>query len=479
MWFEDNAIDITPAQSKQLDVNIRAQDSQPRSRWREEYADQRASKSLFELMSAENVRARAIAKAMTEKNVPQAAELAASSSPLEILNRLLNAVGLSMNISLPQGEEIVASKNGSAPFNLARLSDGERNALLLAANVLTAPADTLLLVDEPERHLHRSIISPLLTLLFAERPDCSFVISTHEVMLPIDNPSSSVVLVRACEYRGDDPNAWDVDLVSDANAIGEDVRRHILGGRRKLVFVEGEEDSLDRTIYTLLFPQVTVAAKGSSRDVEQAVAGIRGSQELHWVSAFGIVDRDGRAARDIERLEQRFVFPLSVYSVESLYYHPRVIRRVATLVAQLQVAQADELYNAAMDAALAALRPHVRRLSARAIEKRLRWQVESSLPRWEAIEAGNPFALTLNLQTARDAEIARFEECMAALNFSEILSKYPVRETGALHAIAIALRFQTPGQYEAAVRKLLTDDAQAAAEMRQDFGGLGAAIAAN
>jgi ABC-type molybdenum transport system ATPase subunit/photorepair protein PhrA len=479
MWFEDNAIDITPAQSKQLDQNIRNQDAQMRSRYREEYADQRASKALFDLISAENTRARDIAEAMTAKNIARATDLAEGFSPLAVLNRLMNAVGLSMTISILRGEEINASKNGSAPFNLARLSDGERNGLLLAANVLTSPPDTLLLVDEPERHLHRSIISPLLTLLVAERPDCSFIISTHEVMLPIDNPSSSVLLVRACEYAGDEPVGWDVDLVSDANEIGEDVRRHILGGRRKLVFVEGEEESLDKTIYTLLFPEVTVAAKRSSREVEQSVAGIRGSQELHWVSAFGIVDRDGRDAGDIQRLEQRSVYPLSVYSVESLYYHPRVVRRVASLVAKLHGARADALLDAAMAAAFASLRPHLRRLSARAIEKRLRWKVESSLPRWEAIEAGQPFALNINLQAERDAEIARLEARIAALNFSEILGNYPVRETGALNAIANGLRFQTPAQYEAAVRKLLTDDAQAAEEMRQDFGGLLAAIAAN
>lgn len=478
MWFPENAIDITPAQSKQLDQNIRAHDAQVQSRYREEYADQRVSKALFELLSAENVRARSIAHEVTAKNVERANELAEAPSPVEILNRLLNAVGLSISIHIPQGEEIVASKSGSDPFNLARLSDGERNAILLAANVLTAPQDSLLLIDEPERHLHRSISSPLLTLLFAERPDCSFVISTHEVMLPIDNPSSSVILVRSCVYTGDKPSQWDVDLVSDANAIGEDVRRDILGGRRKLLFVEGDDQSLDKTIYTLLFPEATIAAKRSSRDVEQAVTGIRSSQDLHWVSAFGIVDRDGRAAADIQRLELRSIFPLSAYSVESLYYHPRVVRRVATLVAQLQGVRPEVLYDAAMTAALGALQPHVGRLSARAIEKRLRWQVESSLPRWEAIEAGDPFALNLNLQAERDAEIARLEGFIAASDFSEVLSKYPVRETGALNAIATGLRFRTPGEYEATVRKLLTDDADAAAEMRQEFGGLIAAMAA-
>ena len=84
----------------------------------------------------------------------------------------------------------MASKSGSKPYSIAQLSDGERNALLIATNVLTVKDGTLVLIDEPERHLHRSIISPLLTHLFAQRPECAFIVSTHDVMLPLDNPAS-------------------------------------------------------------------------------------------------------------------------------------------------------------------------------------------------------------------------------------------------------------------------------------------------
>ena len=43
-------------------------------------------------------------------------------------------------------------------YGAAELSDGERNALLISAEILTAKDGTLLIIDEPERHLHRSII---------------------------------------------------------------------------------------------------------------------------------------------------------------------------------------------------------------------------------------------------------------------------------------------------------------------------------
>ena len=55
---------------------------------------------------------------------------------------------------------------------------------IIAAEVLTAKPDTLVLLDEPERHLHRSIISPLLNSLISKRRDCSFIVSTHLVTEP-------------------------------------------------------------------------------------------------------------------------------------------------------------------------------------------------------------------------------------------------------------------------------------------------------
>ncbi|WP_442947933.1 AAA family ATPase [Nostoc sp.] len=55
-----------------------------------------------------------------------------------------------------ESAQVVASKCGGTPYSIAELSDGERNALLIAANVLTVKNGTLVLIDEPERHLHRS-----------------------------------------------------------------------------------------------------------------------------------------------------------------------------------------------------------------------------------------------------------------------------------------------------------------------------------
>ena len=205
-------------------------------------------------------------------------ELAKKDPPIKIVNELLRLSNIPVTIAIQENAQVVASKNGSAPYSIAELSDGERNAILIAANVLTAKEGTLLLIDEPERHLHRSIISPLLTLLFAKRPDCAFVVSTHDVMLPLDNPSARTLLIRGCTYDGSTVTAWDADVVAPGSGIDDDLKRDILGARRKILFVEGTESSLDKPIYSLIFPEISVIAKGSCRDVERAVLSIRDAE---------------------------------------------------------------------------------------------------------------------------------------------------------------------------------------------------------
>ena len=75
------------------------------------------------------------------------------------------------------------------------MSDGERSAALIAATVLTVKPETVLLIDEPELHLHRAIIEPFLLALFKQRTDCAFVVSTHEIALPMAHPDARVLMV--------------------------------------------------------------------------------------------------------------------------------------------------------------------------------------------------------------------------------------------------------------------------------------------
>lgn len=326
---------------------------------------------------------------------------------------------------------------------------------------MTLKQGTLVLIDEPERHLHRSIISPLLTLLFSKRGDCTFIVSTHDVMLPLDNLSARTLLIRDCTYAGSSLSGWDVNLVSTETKIDDDLKKDILGARRKLLFIEGTEQSLDKLLYSLVFPNISIVAKSSCRDVEHAVSSIRDSDNLHWLDAFGVVDNDRRTEDDINRLKEKGVYALLVFSVESIYYHPRVQHLVAQRHSAVIEGDASTHVANAKTAAIKAIEPHVQRLSERTAEKAIREEFFRHLPRREEIVNGALIDVSIDVASTVAVELERLQNALDDGNLAEIISQYPVRETPALDKIATGLGFQNRKQYEGAVRQLIMDDDEA------------------
>ncbi|MBT5809667.1 MAG: AAA family ATPase, partial [Rhodospirillaceae bacterium] len=431
-WFSENSITLSPQQKRQTETNIQAQDRQPNSRYMDPQSAQRPSIAIFDLIDAQNVRSRAISEAVDDRNldlsnlistkeasrdvVTELLQLSKKKAPIAVINDLLKLSGLPIVISVRQNEEVLATKPGSEPYSIAELSDGERNAILIAADVLTVKPGTLILIDEPERHLHRSIISPLLTQLFAERSDCAFVVSTHEVMLPLDNPNSETLLIRGCTYENKVVCDWDADLIPATTEIDEKLKRDILGARRKILFVEGTESSRDKPLYSLLFPNTSVLPKGSCKNVEQTVSSIRESDNLHWIHAFGIIDNDGRSDDEIERLKDQGIYALSVFSVESIYYHPQIQRAATELLAKATGENPLARIEQATAAAIKRITERTDYLSKRAAERILREQLYKHIPGKAEIDAGDTINISLDVQGAIAAERAVLEKAILERN---------------------------------------------------------------
>jgi ABC-type lipoprotein export system ATPase subunit len=493
-WFQSNALSMSAMERKNTETNIKSYDNQTDSRWMEHGSPQRSNMALFDLIDFENVRARKITKAVDDNRTQLSGivrdreastsilkdllNLSKDEPPIDAINELFALSNIPIRITVQESQEIFASKDGGPQFSIAQLSDGERNALLIAANVLTVKAGTLILIDEPERHLHRSIISPLLTLLFRKRPNCSFVISTHDVMLPLDNSESRTLLVRGCTFAGNENiSAWDIDLVPSESEIDENLKRDILGARRKLLFVEGTEKSLDKPLYSLIFKNVSVIAKESCHDVVKSVRGIRDADNLHWIHAFGIIDNDGREAGDIMQLASVGVHAIPAHSIESIYYHPDIQRRIAELQSAVTGEAASALLGRAKTGALAAIRPHIRRLSLRAVERLIREKFQVQLPGRSEIEAATGAVIvSVDVPTIVTAEQTRLQGLFDNEDLGGIIERYPVRETSALSKITTGLGFPKRSVYESAVRKLLMDNPEALDFVRNLFGTLPADI---
>ena len=491
-WFATNTLDLTARQRKDTERSLRSHDKQLSARWRDNYSSQRLSAAIFDLVNAENIRSREIAhtvdsgaietalKTPPGMDIPEivksAIKIRKTEAPLRILNDILEIANLSIEIFIENDEQLLAQKHGGAPYSIVELSDGERNAILIGAEVLTASSGSIIIIDEPERHLHRSIISPLLSSLFQKRQDLIFVISTHDVNLPLDNKEARTLLVRSCEWSGQNVVGWDTDLFNADKDIDENLKEAVLGSRRKVLFIEGKGHSLDKQIYEILFPKISVFEKGTSTDVIRATQGIKSTSSLTWVEAYGLIDADDRTLEDRKNLQQQGIFALDCYSVESLYYHPEIISRLATTQSQVIGTDKNKLKTAAEGSALEIFSEHKDRLCAQRVERRVRHRVLQYLPNYKDILNNNYFAFPEDVQETLKEELekeqAKFEDLVNSKNLESLISRYPIKNTPIPKEIAKKLEFRSKSNYQMAVRQLIMKDSAAQNSIKHLLGEL-------
>jgi len=469
-WMNSDALDMTPQGKIQTETNIKNEDKQHTARYRDQFAAQRASMTVYELIDAQNMRFQKIGEAVDGGRMDEAAQTSKETeAPLAVINELLRLSNIPVTISVEKNQKIVASKNGSPPFSAAQLSDGERNALLVAGAVLTAPPNSLLLIDEPERHLHRSIISPLLRLLFERRSDCAFVVSTHDHDLPLDSAGSQTVLIRSCDYNGQNPTSWEADLLSCELNVDEILRRDLLGARRHILFVEGTESSIDKPLYSIIFPMVSVIPKGNCREVEQAVVGLNAGHELHWLRAFGVADGDALDEQKIASLRDKGVFAVPYYSVEAIYFHPMVIEFISERRAIALAGTAHEMVSAAIQSGIQAVRSDAERLCGKAAKKAVRKAIMEQIPNDDDILNGAAIEIEVNAPTTLEDRVAAVEKAANDNDWEAMLAICPIRECSAQKNIADTLGFKSVEDYRKAVRHLLTNDENALQFVRNLF----------
>ena len=473
-WFTSGNLAFTAHSRKQFERNSMSWDRQPNSRWMDHSPAEKQSAVLFDLVAKDNTRYRTIGQCIDDQRPSEATAIASRSvSPFRQLNELLDLGSLTVSLRNSNDEEILAQhRSNETSFSIAQMSDGERAAVIMAANVLTVEPNTVLLIDEPERHLHRSIIEPFLSALFAQRQDCVFVISTHELALPLANPEARVVLVRSCRWNGNTAQAWDVEVLKPNTPMPEDLKRDILGSRRTILFVEGTANSLDLPLYSTLFPGLTVIPKGSCNDVNKAVKGLRESREHHHVEAFGLVDRDDRSADKIKGLEADNVFALDVYSAEALYYCSDAIAAVANRQAESLGLVSGTMIDSAMQAGLSMLDENSlpERMAARRCERRVRNQLEVLAPDWRKImESGEQLQIPSTVESPYADELSRFRNLANAGDLYGLISRYPLRQSNVFDRIARALQCGNRANYERMVIARIREDENLARRLKQQI----------
>ncbi|MXY54109.1 MAG: AAA family ATPase [Gammaproteobacteria bacterium] len=227
------------------------------------------------------------------------------------------------------GDDInVRNREGGDTYTASQMSDGERAMFYLIGQTLVASEDSVLIVDEPELHIHPAAMTALWDELAATRPDCVFVFITHSLEFAATRPGPKYSIL---EFHPDpDHPSWTLEDVPDETGFDEDFTTLILGSRKPVLFVEGNRStSLDHFVYRATYPDHLVLPRHSASEVIHAVASLRANPAFTRVSCWGLVDRDSRSSDEIDQLRSRHVYVLPVAEIENVFLLPDVARALA------------------------------------------------------------------------------------------------------------------------------------------------------
>lgn len=212
------------------------------------------------------------------------------------------------------------SSKRSEKYSANQMSDGERSVLYLASQVLAIPENKTLVIDEPEIHLHGTIMNKLWESLEEYRSDCLFIYITHDTNFAASHKNSEKIWIK--NYDGEN---WNLEKIISSD-LPEKLLFDILGSRKNILFVEGEENSFDSQLYSILYPNYFIIPCGSCLQVIMRTKSFNSTQNIHNNNVYGIIDRDFRTEYEINRLKEDNIYTLNVSEVENLFIIEELIK---------------------------------------------------------------------------------------------------------------------------------------------------------
>ena len=267
---------------------------------------------------------------------------AAGIGPLEHLNIIFESARMPVRfMSTTLG---IRAVRNMLQYDIDQMSDGERAAFYISSAIITQEQFTVLIIDEPEKHLHPSISAPLISAAVRSRNDIAYVFASHDLNVIDGLQSDTLIYIRDSQITSFRPEMrnYDLQVIGNSEAIPESLRRDLLGSRQRILFVEGEPTSIDFGIYNAIFQTWKIAPKGGADTVISTVGSFERNADLHWINVSGLVDGDGRDQAERTALASKGVHVLACPTAENLLFQPVIIERVCEVMYALEGGLAAE-----------------------------------------------------------------------------------------------------------------------------------------
>ena len=244
-----------------------------------------------------------------------------------------------MDINPAQPKEFQYQDETGQTLNFRSLSSGEQEVIKVLFDVARKEIrHSIIIVDEPELHLHPTLTFKLIEALksIGEHTN-QFIFLTHSAdLISTYYSTGNVYFIDSAQtgtnqaHRLSDLNQSHHELVQ---LIGENLGLFAVG--KKIVFVEGESSSIDRLTYHKIALSVKPELKISPVGSVVNIGALKTVEEQLRNSVFGVDmymlrDRDGLRQEQIEELEKgKKLICLKRRHIENYFLNENILHKVA------------------------------------------------------------------------------------------------------------------------------------------------------
>ena len=224
----------------------------------------------------------------------------------------------------PDDRVVKVEKNGSK-YSINGLSDGERCVLFYIGNVLLAPENSYIIVDEPETFLNAAVYNELWDLLISERHDCQFIFASHNMDFVQSRTNATYIWCKKFEA----PYDFDYEQLEESQELPLSLLAEVSGTRKPILFCEGTKTSIDYQIYSKLFSEFCfVKPVQGHKQVIQYTKAYNKLKKSYGNKAYGIIDYDWMDEARIQSYKKKNIFVLPFNEIEMLLIDEEIVNSV-------------------------------------------------------------------------------------------------------------------------------------------------------
>ena len=250
-----------------------------------------------------------------EKNLP--------ITLLDKVEQIWNQIFPEITFNPESNHRVLEVVRTGSKYSINGLSDGERCILFYIGNVLLAPENSYIIVDEPETFLNAAVYNELWDLLISERPDCQFIFASHNMDFVQSRTNATYIWCKKFEA----PYDLNYKVLEETQEMPFSLLTEVSGTKKPILFCEGTKTSIDYQIYSKLFSEFCfVKPVQGHKQVIQHTKAYNNLQYLHGNTAYGIIDNDWMNESSIQENKEEGIFVLPFNEVEMILIDEAVVK---------------------------------------------------------------------------------------------------------------------------------------------------------